>query len=88
MRNAYCKKIGVEYMHIADKAQCHFIRGLFELEQYKTLDNQERIKLLDRLLWTDEFATFISNKFNTMKRFGLEGVESFIPGLKSAIDEL
>jgi len=25
-------------------------------------------------------------KFNTMKRFGLEGCESFIPGLKVLID--
>lgn len=44
--------------------------------------------LLDRLLWTDEFAQFISNKFNTMKRFGLEGCESFIPGMKAILDKL
>lgn len=43
---------------------------------------------MDRLLWTDGFAKFISLKFNTMKRFGLEGVESFIPGMKAMIDRL
>lgn len=44
--------------------------------------------LLDRLFWTDEFAQFITQKFNTMKRFGLEGVESFIPGMKVAVDTI
>ena len=28
----------------------------------------------------------MAQKFNTMKRFGLEGCESFIPGLKYCID--
>lgn len=37
-------------------------------------------------MWTDEFSKFIAVKFNTMKRFGLEGCESLIPGLKSALD--
>jgi 2-oxoglutarate dehydrogenase E1 component len=41
---------------------------------------------LDRILWTDEFAQFIATKFNTMKRFGLEGCESFIPGMKAIVD--
>jgi len=41
---------------------------------------------LDRIYWTDEFSQFISTKFNTLKRFGLEGCESFIPGMKTAMD--
>jgi 2-oxoglutarate dehydrogenase E1 component len=42
--------------------------------------------MLDRTLWADEFATFIGTKFNTMKRFGLEGCDSMIPGMKTAMD--
>jgi len=42
--------------------------------------------LYDRLNWSHEFGAFLGQKFNTMKRFGLEGCESFIPGLKVAID--
>jgi len=34
------------------------------------------------------FGHYLENKFNTMKRFGLEGCESFIPGLKITIDTL
>lgn len=30
----------------------------------------------------------MAGKFNTMKRFGLEGCESFVPGLKFCVDSL
>jgi 2-oxoglutarate dehydrogenase E1 component len=36
----------------------------------------------------DEFANFCANKFNTAKRFGIEGVQAFIPGMKILIDTL
>jgi 2-oxoglutarate dehydrogenase E1 component len=49
------------------------------------MTREERMRLLDRLLWADEFAKFIGTKFNTMKRFGLEGLEAFIPGMKVMI---
>lgn len=31
LQNAYCGKVGVEYMHIPDKEQCNWIRDQFEL---------------------------------------------------------
>lgn len=51
------------------------------------MSNDRKKKLLERIYYTDEFSQFISTKFNTMKRFGLEGCEAFIPGLKSTLDE-
>jgi len=50
------------------------------------MDQKEKLLLLDRIFWTDGFSEFIAQKFNTMKRFGLEGCESFVPGMKAAID--
>lgn len=50
------------------------------------MTDTEKLHLYDRLHWSHEFGNFLSQKFNTMKRFGLEGCESFIPGLKVAID--
>ena len=43
---------------------------------------------MDRILWAEMFGNFLENKFNTLKRFGLEGCDSFIPGLKYATEEL
>ena len=63
-------------------------RNKFELSQFNELTKEERLHLLDRLLWADGFSNFLLEKFNTMKRFGLEGCESFIPGMKSCMDAL
>ena len=40
------------------------------------------------MAWATTFGDFLTSKFNTMKRFVLEGCESFIPGIKSCIDKL
>ena len=85
---AYCGKIGVEYMHILDRVECNWIRDRFEGLQYEKVPQEKRLLNLDRLMWADQFQLFIANKFNTSKRFGLEGCESFIPGLKCAFDTL
>ena len=39
-----------------------------------------------RLNWSHQWGAFMASKFNTMKRFGLEGCEAFVPGLKFCID--
>jgi len=39
-----------------------------------------------RLNYAHQWGAFMASKFNTMKRFGLEGCESFVPGLKFCID--
>ena len=43
---------------------------------------------LERLIWAEAFGNFLESKFNTMKRFGLEGAEALIPGLKAMCDTL
>ena len=87
-KNAYCQKIGVEFMHIHDRDQCNWIRDRFEGLQYQTVPPEKKIQNFERLIWATEFGNFLENKFNTLKRFGLEGCESLIPGLKVAIDTL
>lgn len=52
------------------------------------MSQEDREKNLDRILWTDCFNNFTAIKFNTLKRFGVEGCESMIPGLKTMIDTL
>jgi 2-oxoglutarate dehydrogenase E1 component len=59
LENAYCGKVGVEYMHMTDPEETNWIRNKFELRQYKDIPNDQRILILDRLLWADEFIQFI-----------------------------
>ena len=44
--------------------------------------------MLDRLAWSDMFESFLANKYTAAKRFGLEGCETLIPGMKALIDRL
>ena len=45
-----------------------------------------KIHILDRLAWSEMFESFLANKFAAAKRFGLEGCETLIPGMKALID--
>ena len=42
--------------------------------------------ILDRLAWSENFEKFLANKYAAAKRFGLEGAETLIPGMKALID--
>lgn len=85
-QTAYCRKVGVEFSHIPERDICDWIRVNFEGIQYNRMSDDEKLHLYDRLQWSHHFGTFMTQKFNTEKRFGLEGCDSFIPGLKVAID--
>lgn len=40
--NAYCQKIGVEFMHIPDREICNWIRNNFEALQYETMAKEKK----------------------------------------------
>ena len=48
---------------------------------------ERKLHNLDRLAWSDMFETFLSRKYSAAKRFGLEGCETLIPGLKCMTDK-
>ncbi|EER32356.1 2-oxoglutarate dehydrogenase E1 component, mitochondrial precursor [Candida tropicalis MYA-3404] len=82
----YCSSYGVEYVHIPSKEKCDWLRDRIEVPQpYKYSPDQKR-QILDRLIWATSFEAFLSSKFPNDKRFGLEGAEAVVPGMKSLID--
>ena len=82
----YCGSYGVEYIHIPDREQCDWIRNRVEIPRpYKySIDDKRRI--LDRLIWSSSFEAFLATKYPNDKRFGLEGCETLVPGMKALID--
>ncbi|CAE6533611.1 unnamed protein product [Rhizoctonia solani] len=82
----YCNTIGFQYIHIPDKAQCDWIRERVEVPKPYNYTTDEKRMILDRLMWSEMFEKFIASKFPSEKRFGLEGCESLIPGMKALID--
>lgn len=83
---AYCKSLGVEFMHMRSRERANWIRKKLELDVTPEPSREDRLIILDRLLWATKFEQFLKSKWNTTKRFGLEGSESLIPGLKALID--
>ena len=90
LRDAYCRTIGVEYMHLQDPEQRQWIQERFERPHAK-LDRAEQLRILRKLNAAEAFETFLQTKFVGQKRFSLEGGESAIPLLdqilQSAADE-
>lgn len=86
LKKAYCSSLGVEYMHMASHTKCNWIRDQVENPKWMHFDKAKRMHIYERLAFADHFETFLASKFNTAKRFGLEGGESCIPGLKYMVD--
>ena len=82
----YCGSFGIEYVHIPDRKQCDWLRERIEIPTPYKYNSDEKRRILDRLIWSSSFETFLSTKYPNDKRFGLEGCEALIPGMKSLID--
>ena len=85
LTDTYCGTIGYEYMHIPSVEKCNWIRQKIETRDSVVFSREAKLQLLDRLTWADHFEQFLKNRWSTAKRFGLEGAESFIAGMKSII---
>ena len=46
----------------------------------------DKKRILDRLIWSITFEQFCAVKFTNYKRFGLDGGESMVPGIKAMVD--
>ena len=86
LEQAYCGTIGYEYMHIADRDKCNWLRDKIETPTPRQYNSERRVVIYDRLTWSTQFENFLATKWTTAKRFGLEGAESLIPGMKEMFD--
>ena len=86
LQETYSGNIGIEYMHIHDREECNWIRERIETPKQFTFSKEEKTVILDRLAWSALFEQFLAVKYAGAKRFGLEGCETLVPGLKSMID--
>ena len=82
----YCSSYGVEYIHIPDRAQCDWIRDRIEVPTPYKYSVDDKRRILDRLIWSSSFESFLATKYPNDKRFGLEGCETLVPGMKALID--
>ncbi|MCL2395753.1 MAG: multifunctional oxoglutarate decarboxylase/oxoglutarate dehydrogenase thiamine pyrophosphate-binding subunit/dihydrolipoyllysine-residue succinyltransferase subunit, partial [Acidimicrobiaceae bacterium] len=86
LRDAYCRTVGVEYMHIQDTDQKRWIQ-----EHVEGVDTQlgpdEHRWILSRLNAAEALELFLNTKYIGQKRFGLEGGEAAIPLIDAVLDD-
>jgi multifunctional 2-oxoglutarate metabolism enzyme len=78
LRDSYCRRIGIEYMHIQDPEERRWIQQRVEQRHVKPSSEEQR-HILTRLNAAEAFETFLQTKYVGQKRFSLEGAESVIP---------
>ncbi len=84
LRDAYCRTVGVEYMHIADRSQRAWLQERLE-SGYTKPSREEHLRILRRLNAAEAFEAFLQTKYVGQKRFSLEGGESLIPLLDAVL---
>jgi 2-oxoglutarate decarboxylase len=86
LRDAYCRTLGWEYMHISDPEQKRWIQKRVEreLEEFPLEDKKH---VLERLNAAESFEKFLQSKYPGNKRFSLEGAESLIPMMDLLLEQ-
>ncbi len=86
LRDAYCRRIGIEYMHIQDPQEKRWVQEQVEGAALEAdLDEQKHI--LGRLNAAEALEKFLATKYLGQKRFGIEGAESAIPLLDAVLGD-
>lgn len=86
MRDAYCRTVGIDYMHIQNAEEKRWIQQSVEGVD-RTPDADEQHHILGRLNAAEALESFLDRKYPGTKRFGLEGGESAIPILDAIVGD-
>ncbi len=84
LRDAYCRRVGVEYMHITDPEQRRWLQTRIEVKN-DAPTRDEQLHILGRLNVAEAFETFLQTKYVGQKRFSLEGAETVIALLDAVL---
>ncbi len=87
LRETYCGKIGVEYVHIQDTEVRRWLQDRIEpTKQKPSFNKQQKVRILRRVHKAELFEKFLHTKYVGQKRFSLEGGETIIAALDAVID--
>ena len=86
MERVYCRHIGIEYMHVTTSTEKRWMEEYVESNLgYIKFDKEKRLSILERLTAAEGLEKYLARKYTGVKRFGLEGGESFIPAVNEII---
>lgn len=86
LQRIYCGSIGVEFFHVYTTEEKTWFEQYFEQNQgVIRFDSDKKQEILDRLTAAEGLEKYLARKYTGVKRFGLEGAESFIPAVHEII---
>ena len=87
LRESYCRRWTIEYMHISNRDRKHWIRDRIEPRRNEEVfDHDSRVRILQRLIRAENFERFLHTRYPGNKRFSLEGADTLIPALAELLD--
>jgi 2-oxoglutarate dehydrogenase E1 component len=87
LRETYCRKIGVEYMHIRNPEVRKWLQERMEpVRNHPRFDIRKKRRIVLKLNAAELFETFLHTHYVGQKRFSLEGGEMLIPLLDAIIE--
>jgi 2-oxoglutarate dehydrogenase E1 component len=88
LEKIYCGTIGLEYMHIEDRAQKRWIQVQIETTLAKPHFREgRRNRIFDRIIAAENLEKYLHTRYIGQKRFSLEGGESLIPILDRVVQQ-
>src|SRR3954449_7041242 len=87
LRETYCRKIGVEYMHIRNTEVRKWLQERMEPNRNRPgFDLRKKRRIILKLNAAELFENFLHTHYIGQKRFSLEGGEMLIPLLDAVIE--
>ena len=86
MREAYCGTIAYQFEHLSSHQQRIWLREMIETGAHrKPLSDDEKRRLLDRLIDVFQFERFLEKAYLGQKMFSIEGLDVVVPMLDELV---
>jgi 2-oxoglutarate dehydrogenase E1 component len=86
MREAYCGTIGYQFEHLSSHQQRIWLREMIETGAHRQpLADEEKRRLLDRLIDVFQFERFLEKAYLGQKMFSIEGLDVVVPMLDEVV---
>ena len=86
MREAYCGTIAYQFEHLSSHQQRTWLREMVETGAHRQpLDDDEKRRLLGRLIDVFEFERFVEKAYLGQKIFSIEGLDVIVPMLDELV---
>jgi 2-oxoglutarate dehydrogenase E1 component len=86
LKKMYCGTAGFEFMHLSNAVEVDFMVREIENLQREKVTPERKKWLLKSITKVEAFNHFLNDKYKTSKRFGVEGLDSFVCGLESLVE--